>query len=357
MNHTDYLLQALALAELRRGFCAPNPAVGALIVKDNQIIASGSHQAAGAPHAEAVALQQLGLGAAAGATLYVTLEPCCHYGRTPPCIDLLIQSQIKQVFYGYADPNPQVAGKGALQLQQAGINCEQIQLPAIDMFYQSYSYWWQHKTPWVTAKLAISLDSKIAAADGSPVAITGPALQRLTHQWRQRSDAILTTAATVMADNPRLDVRLEGNSYKKPIYVLDSQLRTPLNSALFNTAAQLTFFYRADTAPTTLSALQDKGAHCVAIAWDEQQQGLDLSVIMRLLGTVGIHDLWVEAGGICFSALLAAKQMQRALIYIAPKLLGHAAKPAFPGQIDYFATAHQINWQTIGDEAIVELLF
>jgi diaminohydroxyphosphoribosylaminopyrimidine deaminase/5-amino-6-(5-phosphoribosylamino)uracil reductase len=152
MTHEIYLKQALQLAEIRRGFCAPNPSVGAVVVKNNKVISTGFHFASGAPHAEVDALNKCG-DEARGATIYVTLEPCCHWGKTPPCTQLLIDRGIKTVIYGLSDPNPLVAGKGHANLEAANISCEQYTVPEISAFYASYYYWHKTGLPWVTAKI------------------------------------------------------------------------------------------------------------------------------------------------------------------------------------------------------------
>src|SRR3990167_3956342 len=200
--------QALSLAQSQRGCCAPNPAVGAVIVKEGQVISTGTHLGSGHPHAEIEALKSLG-DQAKGATLIVTLEPCCHFGKTPPCTDQIIKSGIGEVYFVLLDPNPVVAGKGVTALKKAGIRCELIDLPEIRAFYESYIYWINNHRPWVTAKMALSLDGKIAGPDRVSVNITGKALQQLTHQYRQKSDALLTTINTIIHDNPQLNVRLD----------------------------------------------------------------------------------------------------------------------------------------------------
>src|SRR3990167_2136538 len=171
-QHIHRLKQALSLAESQRGFCAPNPSVGALVVKEGELIAEGVHRGPMKPHAEVEAIHHAG-NQAEGASLYVTLEPCCHWGRTPPCTDLIVKSRIKAVYYAFQDPNPKVAGQGAKQLQAAGIECHSVELPEVTDFYRSYHYWIREGRPWVTAKLAISLDGKIAGPHGEPVSLTG----------------------------------------------------------------------------------------------------------------------------------------------------------------------------------------
>lgn len=353
IEHTQFLSQALSLAKLRRGFCAPNPAVGAIAVKDGRVLAEGYHWAAGYPHAEAEVLNQLG-EAARGATLYVTLEPCCHYDKkTPPCTDAIIAHGIKEVIIGHVDPNPAVSGQGIARLQAAGIGCQLVALPEIEAFYQSYSHWLQTGLPWVTAKIALSLDGKIAGKNGEPIAITGPELKRYTHEHRKQTDAILTTVKTVICDDPQLNVRLGDERYTKPVYVLDRQLKLPLTAQLLTTASQLTLFHAADVPEKTREAYLAKGIKCIAVPIDPQQR-LSLRAIFAIIGQHGRHDLWVEAGGQCFAALLQQQLLQRALVYVAPKWLGEHAQLAFRTEDNLFHSARTLHWQVFGNDVICE---
>jgi diaminohydroxyphosphoribosylaminopyrimidine deaminase/5-amino-6-(5-phosphoribosylamino)uracil reductase len=348
LSNINYLQQALSLASIRRGFCAPNPAVGALVVKNGHIIAMGYHWASGYAHAEVDALNKLG-DESKGATLYVTLEPCCHYGKTPPCTQLLIDRGISTVYYAFKDPNPIVAGKGQQQLQAAGITCIHLPLPEIDEFYKSYIHWTHHALPWVTAKLAISLDGKIAAAQGKQLAITGPELQHYTHQQRKKSDAILTTANTIIKDNPQLNVRLDNEIISKPIYVLDSHLRLPLTAAITKTASKLTIFHHENAAFSQRQRWQELGVHCMQVPCKDNN--LSLVSVLNTIGQDGIHDLWIEAGGVLFTAFHREKLVQRSLLYIAPKCLGAHAIPAFRHEFD-FTDAKQLYWQSYGNDVL-----
>lgn len=347
-----YLNQALTLAELRRGFCAPNPAVGAVVVKEGKIIGQGSHWQAGSPHAEVVALAELSQEESHQADVYVTLEPCCHFGKTPPCTELLIKRGVRAVYFGFADPNPQVAGKGQAQLRAAGIICEQIASPEIEAFYQSYAYWTKTSRPWVTAKIAVSLDGKIAAAQGKPLAITGPELQQYTHQQRRRSDAILSTARTIACDNPQLNVRL-GETLSKPVYLLDSRLSLALDARIWQTSAKLTLFHGEEIDAQRKKILEESGAICIQIS---QKCGkLSLIEILDYLGKEGIQDLWVEAGGRCFQAFVKENLVQRALFYIAPKCLGESAYNAFSQEM-LLAQGKKVKWWSSGEDGVCEVL-
>lgn len=351
-SHQDYLNLALNEARTRRGFCAPNPAVGAVVVKNGEILALGKHWAAGKPHAEVDALSQLSLEQSRGATLYVTLEPCCHFGKTPPCTNLIIEREIAEVFYAYADPNPLVSGKGEALLRAAGIHCEHFPLAEIDEFYCSYRYWQAHSRPWVSAKLALSLDGKIAAADGSPIQITGPECQELTHELRYHADAILTSATTILADNPELNVRLS-ETHSKPIYILDRCLRLTGDEKIFSTAASLTLFHGKNISMEAQKNLEKKGARCILI--EEEENLLQLAPILDVIGKDGMHDLWIEAGGKMFYQFYFQNLIHRALFYLSPKTLGEDAKTAFPASFDITQSAASTKMFSRGDDVVWDL--
>lgn len=350
----NYLYQALELARSRRGFCAPNPSVGAVVVKGNQVIATGCHWKAGLAHAEQNALSELGQQAH-GASLYVTLEPCCHWGKTPPCTDSIIENGIKDVFIGMIDPNPRVFTKAFKLLGKAGIRCQLVELPEIKAFYRSYIHYIKNKRPWVTAKLALSLDLKIAAEQGQPVQITGKELNAYTHMRRQHSDAILTTAKTLNQDNPQLNARTGEACIKKHVYVLARQLDLAEDLKIYQTAKKLTLFHGNQVSTQSISQLQDRGIECIAV--DETDAGLDLEQVLNIIGQQGIHDLWVEGGGKAFTSLLNQRLINTALIYIAPKILGERAYPAFrqpPWLLEHGKAYH---WQEFGKDVMCQIDF
>ncbi len=346
-----YLIRALELARARRGFCAPNPAVGALVVKEGKILAEGAHQGAGNPHAEVEALKAYADQSTEGATLYVSLEPCNHQGRTPPCTELILERKIARVCYAYADPNPEVAGKGAEYLRAHGVEVLHLPVPEIDEFYQSYAHWLHTRRPYVSAKLALSLDGKIAGPEGRPVSITGLELNQLTHRRRLQSDAILTTVRTIINDNPRLNIRIDNQIIAKPLYILDRNADLPLNAEVFQTVSKITIFHRSNVDPLRLKFLQDRGVHCVCL------NELDWPLILDSIGRDGIHDLWVEAGGHCFESLWESKLMNRALFYLSPKTLGNEAYPAFKEAHDFTLNAKKVTWTQMGSELVGEIYF
>jgi diaminohydroxyphosphoribosylaminopyrimidine deaminase / 5-amino-6-(5-phosphoribosylamino)uracil reductase len=350
-SHETYLAEALAAARTRKGECSPNPAVGAVVVKDGQLLSVGAHWGAGFPHAEVQALEPLG-EAARGADLYVTLEPCCHWGRTPPCTKLIKGRGLKRIFYGFTDPNPKVSGRGAAELIRDGLECTHIESAAIDEFYRSYRHWTLTGKPWVTAKLALSLDGKIAGAEGAPYALTGEELNQFTHRKRGESDALMTTFRTIQKDNPRLNVRTETHVRTKPVYVLDRRLETDPKAILFSTARTLTFFHSEPNADRK-ERLEAKGARCVCV---ESLKGqLSWEAVLSQIGKDGVQDLWVEAGGRCFESLVEAKAIQQAYLYLTLHWLGPSAQAAFSEGSELFKTAHSFHWRGYGRDALCEM--
>jgi diaminohydroxyphosphoribosylaminopyrimidine deaminase/5-amino-6-(5-phosphoribosylamino)uracil reductase len=289
---------------------------------------------------------------AEGATIYVTLEPCCHYGKTPPCTDALIQAGIRRVVYGYRDPAPKVNGKGHSILQGQGAQCDYIATPEIDAFYESYAYWCQEHKPFITAKIAMTFDGKITGKNGERIQITGKELQVLTHTSRQASDAILTTSRTIIQDDPSLNVRHSGQVMAKPIYVLDSQCNFPLKAALFQTAQSITLFHAENADTDKQRTLTECGVRCVPIR--SASGRLDLSEIVHCIGKDGVHDLWIEAGGQCFAAFIRQKLLRRAWIYVAPRWLG-SGQSAFPENFTLDISPCEIHWQQFGKDALCEI--
>lgn len=325
---TNYLETALRLAEIRKGFCAPNPCVGAILVKNGQIIAKGYHQASGSPHAEVDAISRVDPSETSGAALYVTLQPCCHTAKkTPPCTDLIIKSGIIKVIYGFRDPNPAVNGHTDKILKGAGIECVHYPLTLIDNFYASYAYWWKHKRPFTTAKLAMSLDGKIAGRNGKRVQLTGSIAQKFTHQQRKYTDAILTTAKTIIEDDPLLNCRIDNIIYTKPIYIIDTHLSTPISAKIFNSAQKITIFHHTQISEKEQNRFQKYAIRFIPIKSDNI--GLNLAEIIKQIGQDGIIDLWIESGGKSFQSFIENSLLQRAFIYIAPQWLGEKTLLAF----------------------------
>lgn len=355
MVNESYIKQAVKLAAERQGFCAPNPAVGAVLMKDGQFIAQGAHFACGHAHAEVVAIQKAGTQAV-GATLYVSLEPCCHQGRTPPCTDSILQAGIKQVYYAYRDPNPAVAGKGETTLRAAGVDCQYSPCVEADEFYLAYQYWWQHKKPRVTCKLALSLDGKIAGEQGRPIQITGDQTQVFTHHQRMQHDALLTSVQTIIKDNPQMNVRLAGQAtISKTVYLLDRQLRLPLDAQIWQTTQKIVLFHQAEVDEKVKAALQQQGADCVQVQSDGLH--LDLNEVLAYIGQQGKHSLWVEAGSQLTQSFLTQSLVQQAYFYLATKSLGSKALQAFSEQLDLTQTAKSISWGNVGTDGLCQIVW
>ena len=338
MNDKQFLIVALEQAIKGAGRCAPNPAVGAVIVKAGRVIASGYHRGVGQDHAEVDAIKQC--DDAKGATIYVTLEPCCHYGRTPPCTKAIIEAGITRVVFGCRDPHRHTIETGEQVLKKAGVSCDYCPVTEMTHFYRYYFYWLKTKTPWLTAKLAVSFDGKIAGAHGKPVKITGHELDQLTHQRRLYADGILTTVKTIMADDPQLTVRLNNIVIKKPLFILDSQGDLPLMARVIATAQSITIFHRRDADSEKIKNLRDKQVTCVAVDYD---QGLDLNAVKSYLAQLGLHHVWIEAGGIATTGFLQARLLNEFILYIAPILLGPQAVRAFSAVIDFERCAEEFN--------------
>lgn len=350
-THNAFMRRALELAQIRQGFTCPNPSVGAVVVKDHKIIAEGFHYAAGYPHAEVEALTSLSATESQGASLYVTLEPCSHYGRTPPCTKIIKEKGIKHVFYGFADPNPDVAGNGAAQLIKVGINCTLLTATDIQDFYKPYLYWCKQKFPYTIGKLAMTLDHIIAHSDGSPLAITGEEALQKTHQMRKSADAILTSAKTILMDNPKLNVRLGTQSWPKPLFILDRQAALTGKEQIFHLHEEIVLFH----SKLYSKAWDSTKVTCIHIA--ENPAGyLPIPSIMKIIGEKGFHSLWVEAGGKLLLSFFQEKFINHFMLYIAPYMVGNGLK-AFPNPeiiSNWLKHADHLAWSGLGRDGLLE---
>ena len=325
---------ALALALGRRGLGRtwPNPAVGAVIVKDRVIIGRGWTQAGGRPHAETEALRRAG-PAARGATLYVTLEPCSHHGQTAPCTDAIVAAGIARVVSAMVDPNPQVAGAGHWRMAEQGIVVEVG--PGADearYVHAGHIRRVSDGRPHVTLKLAVSADGKAGLADRRPAAITGEAAQARVHHLRATSDAVLIGIGTAIADDPLLTCRLPGMEDRSPVrVVLDSQARLPLDGRLIASARAVPLWVVTGTpaAADRVRALIAKGAEVVQAAG--RNGALDLMAALKLLAERGITRLMVEAGPILAAAFLNADLVDEAALFSSPHTLGADGIDALAG--------------------------
>jgi diaminohydroxyphosphoribosylaminopyrimidine deaminase / 5-amino-6-(5-phosphoribosylamino)uracil reductase len=309
-DEADRRFMQLALTLGRRGLGRtwPNPAVGAVVVKDGVIVGRGWTQPGGRPHGEPVALNRAD-GEARGATLYVTLEPCSHFGKSPPCADAIIAAGIARVVAAVEDPNPEVAGQGHAKLRAAGIAVD-VGLFAQEAAHDHAGHFRRvrDKRPHVILKLAVSADDKIGAAGGKPIAITGEAARTRVHLLRTRCDAILVGIGTVLADDPLLTCRLPGMERRSPVrVVLDNSLRIPAGSRLVHTARETPLWVMASELADAPAAarLGAAGAQVMRVA-PKQGQGLDLPAVLRALSDKGITRLMVEGGSRVASSFVAA---------------------------------------------------
>jgi diaminohydroxyphosphoribosylaminopyrimidine deaminase/5-amino-6-(5-phosphoribosylamino)uracil reductase len=325
--------RALQLAARGLTTTHPNPRVGCVLAKGGRIIGEGWHARAGESHAEVVALTAAG-GQAAGATAYVTLEPCNHHGRTPPCVDALIAARVARVVYAVADPDPRVNGRGAELLSAAGITVEAGLLAAeAGELNAGFLKRMQQGRPWVRLKLAMSLDGRTALASGASRWVSGAAARSDVQQWRARSAAILTGIGTLLADDPRLDVRLGDESdhaARQPLrVVLDSALRTPPTARLFGVPGEVLI---VTTVPATdprweprCAALAAQGARIETLPATGAH--VPLPAVLTRLGELEINELQVEAGPTLAGELLRQSLVDELLLYVAPKFLGPQARP------------------------------
>jgi diaminohydroxyphosphoribosylaminopyrimidine deaminase / 5-amino-6-(5-phosphoribosylamino)uracil reductase len=322
-NAFDRLAMARALALAERGLTTthPNPRVGCVIARDGKIIGEGWHERAGEAHAEAMALGAAG-AAAAGASAYVTLEPCSHFGRTPPCADALIRAQIARVVFAIGDPNPRVGGAGALRLRQAGIEVESGLLAReAEELNAGYLSRMRRGRPWVRIKLAMSLDGRTALANGSSRWITGEAARADVQEWRARSSAILTGIGTVLADDPRLDVRAAVDRHQPLRVILDSRLRTPTTARILERPGAALVFSAYDE-PVRCRALEEQGARVEQLT----DTRLNLEQVLKRLAEIEVNEILVEAGPTLAGALLQGGFADELLLYVAPILLGPQAR-------------------------------
>lgn len=321
MQDEDYMREALALARNAEGRTSPNPLVGAVIVRDGRIIAAGWHRKAGTPHAEIHALRMAG-DLAKGATLYVTLEPCSHYGRTGPCAKAVAEAGIRRVVIGMKDPNPLVAGRGIKILEDAGIEvrCGVLEQEAIRL-NEVFLHWIPEKMPFVILKTAMSLDGKIATRTGESQWITGEASRLYVHELRDRYDGILVGIGTVLADNPSLTTRLPDHTGKNPVRIIvDSQARTPLGAKVLTDGQARTIVVVTERAPKArVEAIRKAGAEVLVAGSGEQ---VDLRWMMQKLGAMEITSILVEGGGTINDALLREGLVDKVLAFVASKLIG-----------------------------------
>lgn len=326
MDDIAWMRRALALAEGGRYTAAPNPLVGCMLVRDGQLVGQGFHRRAGEGHAEVLALAEAG-PRAVGATAYVTLEPCAHHGRTPPCAQALVAAGVGRVVAAMQDPNPRVAGQGLAQLRAAGIAVD-CGVLADEAAALNPGFLKRMRTgrPHVRVKMAQSLDGRSALADGSSRWITGAAARADVQRWRARSQALVTGVGTVLADDPQLTVRDVPDAPQPLRVVLDSRLSTPPTARLLGEPGATLIATGCPDAARAV-ALTAAGAEVLRLPADEQR--VDLGSLLDELGKRQCNEVLVEAGARLAGAFLAAGLADELIVYVAPHLLGPDARPAF----------------------------
>jgi diaminohydroxyphosphoribosylaminopyrimidine deaminase/5-amino-6-(5-phosphoribosylamino)uracil reductase len=322
---------ALALAEQAQGRTAPNPLVGAVIVNGRRIVGRGYHRRAGAAHAEIEALRQAGRRAR-GATLYVTLEPCNHYGRTPPCCDAILAAGIRRVVIACRDPNPLTDGRGVARLRRAGVRVsEGLLRDQAQRLNEPFTKAMTRRLPVVIAKVGQSLDGKIATSRGESRWITSTAARRMAHAWRSRVDAILVGVNTVLRDDPLLTARGVGSRPDRLVKVIvDSRLRTPVTArCLSRRSPAPTLIATLARAPSRAELLRRRGVEVLVLP--PRRGRVPLRPLCERLVRRGIHSVLLEGGGEVLASALAERLVDRAVFFIAPKLIGGRGAPGAVG--------------------------
>lgn len=356
MNQDEvWMNRALELAEKGRGRVSPNPLVGALVVRNGKSVGEGYHAYFGGPHAEVVALRKAG-NRAKGGTLYVTLEPCSTWGKTPPCVDQVLKSRVRRVVVGVQDPNPLNHNKGILQLRRAGLKI-QTGVLSKKAEEQNAPFFKAMRTgfPYVTLKMAQSLDGKIATPQGKSRWITSKKSREFVHQLRADADAVLVGKNTALQDNPRLQA---GNGRTKPWrVVLDPDLELPSGARIFTGVQPTLVALREKNLKKIHRTDQKKGRIFIPVA--EKKGKLDLDILLRRLVLLGVNHLLVEGGGELAWSFLSEKKVDRLVWIVAPKIIGgRSAKTSVEGEgIHHLEKAFPLQWKQVyplGDDWVLE---
>lgn len=356
---------ALRLAAKGQGTTSPNPMVGALVVRQGKVMGQGFHLRPGTPHAEILALRQAGKRAQ-GATLYVTLEPCCHLKkRTPPCVPDIVKSGVRRVVIAMRDPNPAVRGKGIKQLRRAGLSVDvEVARQEAEELNTTYRHWIKTGRPYVTLKAGMTLDGKLATARGESQWITGELSRREVHHLRRDTDAVLVGVGTVLTDDPSLTARAGGRFDqlfpRQPLrIVIDSRLRTPIKARILSQqqAAKTIIATTSAASAARRSVFQQKGIEVLVLPSTHEQ--VSLSALLRELGRRGITSLVVEGGSRVNAAMLKAKLVNRVRLYMAPMLLGgHDAKGIIgghsPARLAQALKLRHMVVRSVGGDLVVE---
>ncbi|NPA32602.1 MAG: bifunctional diaminohydroxyphosphoribosylaminopyrimidine deaminase/5-amino-6-(5-phosphoribosylamino)uracil reductase RibD [Aquificae bacterium] len=345
MRDEEFMKRALELAKSRKGYTHPNPTVGAIVVKEGKVVSEGVHERAGSPHAEVVAIERAGQKAR-GATLYVTLEPCSHWGRTPPCTDLIIRSGISRVVVATTDPNPLVSGKGIKKLKESGIEVEVgvLEEEAKELNEDFFTYITQ-KRPYVTLKWAQSADGKLATLSGSSKWLTSPESRKRAHELRREASAVLVGVNTVIRDDPLLTVRLVPSERQPVRIVIDPSLRIPLDAKLVRNKEAPTWVITKEGGKKK-KELEKLGVEVFVLD--------DLSVknILKVLYEKEIMHLLVEGGARTLSHFLKEGIFDRVCVFTAPKLMGEGLSVGGrkPGDVSELLELKLRRLERIGDD-------
>jgi diaminohydroxyphosphoribosylaminopyrimidine deaminase/5-amino-6-(5-phosphoribosylamino)uracil reductase len=352
-NDARYMRRALELAERGRGWTRPNPMVGSVVVRDGEVVGEGYHERVGEAHAEVNALREAG-ERAAGATLYVSLEPCAHHGRTPPCADAVIQAKPARVVVAMHDPNPRVAGEGIYKLRDAGVQVDvgvlEDEARALNEVYVKYV---TTGTPFVTAKCAMTLDGKIATRTGHSQWVTSEVARRVVHEMRNHADAILVGSRTVMMDDPSLTTRLEEGKIRDPIRVI-------VDAEDYLDTTRRVFHIESD-APTWVAAPEPRsieGADEV-IRIPRGQGGLDMQALMHELGSREVTCVMIEGGGTTHASAFSAGVVDKVIFFVAPKIIGgREAVTAVEGEgaatMDEAILLDRMAARPVGEDLLIE---
>ena len=354
-SYEVYMDRAIALAEKGRGATSPNPMVGALIIKDDRVIAEGYHERVGEPHAEINALKNA-VEDVTGATMVVSLEPCNHFGRTPPCTEAVIEAGIGKVVVGMVDPNPKCAGGGIKRLRDAGIEVEYgLLADKIAKQNEAFIKYITTGRPFVVLKAAITLDGKISEAPGKTTAITGPDTKQRVHELRNEHDAIMVGIGTVITDDPMLTTRLDGVKAKNPIRVIvDSKARTPLNSRIVKSAREVRTIIAAGSraAAANIEDLKARGIEALKLGrWDG---AVDVELLLEELGRLEISSVLVEGGGSLIASFVKAGMVDKYMVFVAPKLFGESGVDFVGGKLDSARMLSITATERFGDDILIE---
>ena len=359
MDNSYYMRMALDLASSAMGRTSPNPMVGAVLVKDGKVVGKGYHARAGTPHAEVVALRDAG-EATRGSTLYVTLEPCCHHGRTGPCTEAVIKAGVKKVVAAMTDPNPLVAGKGFGRLREAGLEVEAgILEEDARKLNEVFIKYITTGLPFVVMKAAVSLDGKIATRAGESQWITGPGAREYGHRLRDRYDAVMVGINTVLADNPSLNTRLPGGGRDAVRVVLDSQARTPPEANIIKSSpgAPVIIITTPGAPAERLTALEGAGARVEIVPAVSGR--VDIKAAFSVLARRGITSVLIEGGGMVHASALDSGMVDKVVWFIAPLLIGGREAPGplggeGPERLAGATALDRVSVSRIGGDILVE---